>query len=190
MQAQVLGLSVDSIPSLKAWSESMGGIGYPLLSDFYPHGQVARMYGVLRANGIAERAIFIIDKKGVIVYVDVHDISQQPDNEVLFAELARINGMVNAQAAPQPVITPAAEPDADVVMYCTPWCADCRKAREYLNLRNIPYVEVDITRDLAGAQRMRGWTGGKQITPTFNIRGTIIIDFDKTRLVEVLGIKE
>ena len=186
MQAQVLGLSVDSIPSLKAWSESLGGIGYPLLGDFYPHGQVARMYGVLRPEGRCERAIFIIDKLGVIRYIDVHDIDQQPDNEVLFGELAKIAGVSPAQLA-----MPASdEPDADLVMYCTPWCSDCRKAREYLALRKIPYVEVDITRDPAAAQRMRGWTGGKQITPTFNIRGKIVIDFDKARLAEALGIKE
>jgi glutaredoxin len=186
MQAQVLGLSVDSIPSLKAWSESLGGIGYPLLSDFYPHGQVGRMYGVLRPEGRCERAIFIIDKQGVIRYIDVHDIDQQPDNEVLFGELAKIEGVSPAQ----PAMPVADEPDADLVMYCTPWCSDCRKAREYLSLRHIPYLEVDITRDPAAAQRMRGWTGGKQITPTFNFRGTIVIDFDKARLAEVLGIKE
>jgi glutaredoxin 3 len=122
--------------------------------------------------------------------VDVHDSSQQPENEVLFAELARINGVARPQPVPQPEMSASDEPDADIVMYCTPWCPDCRKAREYLNLRNIPYVEVDITRDQAGAQRMRSWTGGKQITPTFNIRGTIIIDFDKPRLAKVLGIKE
>jgi glutaredoxin len=186
MQAQVLGLSVDSIPSLKAWSESLGGIGYPLLSDFYPHGQVATLYGVLRPEGRCERAIFIIDKQGVIRYLDIHDIDHQPDNEVLFGELAKIAGVSQAR----PEIPATDEPDADLVMYCTPWCSDCRNAREYLSLRNIPYVEVDITRDPAAAQRMRGWTGGKQITPTFNIRGTIVIDFDKARLVELLGIKE
>lgn len=190
MQAQVLGLSVDSKPCLKAWSESLGGIGYPLLSDFFPHGQVAHMYGLLRPEGYAERAIVIIDKKGIIRYIDVHQIDQQPDNEVLFSELGKLNDGSPVKAAPLPVMLAADEPDADVVMYCTPWCPDCRKAREYLALRHIPYVEVDITRDPAAAHRMRGWTGGKQITPTFNIRGTIVVDFDKERLAEVLGVKE
>jgi len=70
MQTQVLGLSVDSVPCLKAWADSLGGISYPLLSDFYPHGQVARLYGVFRPEGTSERAIYVIDKQGCIVYVD------------------------------------------------------------------------------------------------------------------------
>ena len=64
VQTQVLGLSVDSTDCLRAWAESLGGITYPLLSDFYPHGQVAERYGVLRGVGSSERAIFVIDKSG------------------------------------------------------------------------------------------------------------------------------
>ena len=90
MQTQVLGLSVDSEPSLKAWSEHVGKITYPLLSDFYPHGQVASAFGVLRAEGYSERSIFVIDKEGIIRYVDVHDIEQKPDNNVLFSALAEL----------------------------------------------------------------------------------------------------
>ena len=90
MQVQVLGLSVDSVPCLVAWAESLGGITYPLLSDFYPHGAVAQLYGVLRPDGKSERAIFVIDKQGIIRYVDVHDIDKQPDRDVLFAELEKL----------------------------------------------------------------------------------------------------
>jgi alkyl hydroperoxide reductase subunit AhpC len=85
-----LGLSVDSVPSLLAWSESLEEITYPLLSDFFPHGQVAQKYGVLRADGTSERAIFVIDRTGIIRYVDVHDIDEQPDNEVLFGVLEEL----------------------------------------------------------------------------------------------------
>ena len=90
MQTQVLGLSVDSEPCLKAWSERLGQITYPLLSDFYPHGQVASAYGVLRAEGYSERTIIVIDKEGIIRYVDVHDIKEKPDNNVLFSALAEL----------------------------------------------------------------------------------------------------
>lgn len=62
-----------------------------MLSDFWPHGQIAERYGVLRSAGYSERAIFIIDRNGIIQYVDIHDIDQQPSNDILFAELARIN---------------------------------------------------------------------------------------------------
>jgi peroxiredoxin len=98
MQTQVLGLSVDSEPCLKAWSERLGKITYPLLSDFYPHGQVASAYSVLRAEGYSERSIFVIDKEGIIRYVDVHDIKEKPDNDVLFSALA----VLEPQAVPAP----------------------------------------------------------------------------------------
>jgi peroxiredoxin len=84
--AQVLGISVDSTPSQVAFAKSLGGIEtYPLLADFHPKGDVSKKYGVWKEDaGICERAIFIVDKQGKIVYIDVHDISEQPDNAQLF----------------------------------------------------------------------------------------------------------
>jgi glutaredoxin len=190
MNAQVLGISVDSVDCLRAWAESVGGITYPLLSDFWPHGQVAQTYGVLRPEGKSERAIFVIDKQGIIRYVDVHDIDLQPDNEELFRVLAQIDPQAAAATAARPAAQPQAEPapTADVVMYCTPWCPDCRRARAYLKERNIAYVEVDISRDRAAAQRVRGWANGNETTPTFNIKGTIIVNFDQAKVNRALGI--
>jgi len=190
MDAQVLGMSVDSVPCLVAWAESLGGITYPLLSDFWPHGRVAQTYGVLRKEGYSERAIFVIDKQGIIRYVDVHDIDLQPDNEELFRVLAKIDPQAAAAAAARPVAQPRAEPvpTADVIMYCTSWCPDCRRARAYLKGRNIAYVEVDISRDRAAAQRVREWANGNETTPTFNIKGTIIVGFDQVKINQALGI--
>lgn len=88
---QVLGISVDSVPSHEAWQKSIGGITYPLLSDFYPHGKVAEQYGVLRGEGHSERALFVIDKQGVVRYIDVHPIDQQPDNEEIFDVLRKLD---------------------------------------------------------------------------------------------------
>ncbi len=85
--AQVLGISIDSVASNTAWVKSLGGLDYPILCDFYPHGEVAQKFGVLRAEGMAERSLFIIDKEGKLAYIDVHDISKQPDNEDLFEVL-------------------------------------------------------------------------------------------------------
>ena len=190
MNAQVLGISVDSVDCLRAWAESVGGITYPLLSDFWPHGQVAQTYGVLRPEGKSERAIFVIDKQGIIRYVDVHDIDLQPDNEELFRVLAQIDPQAAAATAARPAAQPQAEPapTADVVMYCTPWCPDCRRARAYLKGRNIAYVEVDISRDRAAAQRVREWANGNETTPTFNIKGTIIVNFNQAKINQALGI--
>lgn len=87
----VLGISVDSVPCNKAWAQSLGGISYDLLSDFEPKGQVARQFGALRPEGYSERALFIVDKEGKIVYKDIHDISQQPDNEEIFEVLRKLD---------------------------------------------------------------------------------------------------
>ena len=148
MQAQVLGLSVDSVPCLKAWADSLGGISYPLLSDFYPHGQTARLFGVFRPEGYSERAIYVIDKQGCIVYVDVHDIDQQPDNDALFEILAGLNGgapVMTASGASQPATETVAPPTAGVTLYCTPWCPACSRARAFLKQNHIAFAEVDIS---------------------------------------------
>ncbi|MDP2992616.1 MAG: peroxiredoxin [Deltaproteobacteria bacterium] len=89
--AVLIGITVDNIPTLYAWTRQMGELWFPVLSDFWPHGAVANSYGVLRSDGVSERALFIIDKKGVIRYIDVHDINKRPDLEVLIQELEKIN---------------------------------------------------------------------------------------------------
>ena len=89
--AQVLGISVDSVPCNTAWAKSLGGLSYDLLSDFHPKGEVAKAYGAYRANdGISERALFIVDKEGKLAFVDIHNISDQPDNEELFDVLRKL----------------------------------------------------------------------------------------------------
>jgi peroxiredoxin len=91
VDTQVLGISVDSIPSHVAWAKSLGGISYDLLSDFNPKGAVAQAYGAYRdADGITERALFVIDKEGKVAYIDIHDISKQPDNEEIFDVLRKL----------------------------------------------------------------------------------------------------
>ena len=88
--AQVVGVSTDSRFSNAAWAEKLGGITYPLLSDFYPHGAVAERYGVLMPVGMAERALIVVDKNGIIRYIDVHETRDVPDPAVLFEELAKL----------------------------------------------------------------------------------------------------
>jgi len=90
LNAQVLGLSVDHVPCLKAWAQSLGGISFPLLSDFSPLGAVAKKYGVKRREGFSERAIFVLDKYGIIRYIDIHNIKDRPKNKILFAELKKV----------------------------------------------------------------------------------------------------
>jgi peroxiredoxin len=89
--AVVLGITADNIPTLYAWTEQMGGVWFPVLSDFWPHGEVSGKYGVLRSAGTSERALFIVDMLGIIRYIDVHDINDRPDLEVLIRELQKVN---------------------------------------------------------------------------------------------------
>jgi peroxiredoxin len=88
--AILIGITVDNIPSLNAWTNEMGGVWFPVLSDFWPHGTVAEKYGILRSNGVSERALFVIDKDGVIRYVDVHDINTRPGLGALIKELEKL----------------------------------------------------------------------------------------------------
>jgi len=88
--AILLGITVDNIPTLFAWTNQMGKLWFPVLSDFWPHGSVADRYGVLRSDGVSERAIFVIDKKGIIRYIGVGDINKRPRLEILVKELERL----------------------------------------------------------------------------------------------------
>jgi glutaredoxin len=190
LDAQVLGISVDHVPCLKAWAESLGGIqNYPLLSDFWPHGAVAEQYGVLRSVGSSERAIFIIDKQGCIRYIDLHDVDSQPDNQVLFNELRHIDPGAALNEPPEILQREAPLPHGGIVMYCTAWCPDCKQARKWLQERNLDYTEVNITSTPGAAQQVRRWANGNLTTPIFDIDGTILVDWDPDRLKEILGLE-
>jgi len=88
--AQVLGISTDFVASNEAWAKGLGTFSFPLLSDHWPHGHVAALYGVLRGDGRAERALFVIDRNGVIAHVAISEISKQPPPEPILAALDRL----------------------------------------------------------------------------------------------------
>jgi peroxiredoxin (alkyl hydroperoxide reductase subunit C) len=88
--ATLIGITVDNIPTLHAWTRQMGGLWFHVASDFWPHGQVASKYGLLRTDGVTERATIIIDKNGLVRFIDVHDINSIPRLENLVKELNRL----------------------------------------------------------------------------------------------------
>lgn len=88
---QVLGISVDYTASNAAWAKSLGIENIPLLSDYWPHGEVAQKYGVLRPQGFTERATFIVDKEGIIRFKHIYEIDELPTNAELFEALKEIN---------------------------------------------------------------------------------------------------
>jgi peroxiredoxin (alkyl hydroperoxide reductase subunit C) len=91
--AVLIGITVDNIPTLYSWTRQMSTdkLWFPVLSDFFPHGEVAARYGVLRTDGTSERALFVIDKEGIIRYIDVHDINERPPLDNLAAALEKVS---------------------------------------------------------------------------------------------------
>lgn len=90
-EAVLLGITVDNIPTLYAWTRQMGKLWFPVLSDFWPHGAVADRYGVLRSDGVSERALIFIDKKGIIRDIQVNDINKRPDLEACAINLEKMS---------------------------------------------------------------------------------------------------
>jgi alkyl hydroperoxide reductase subunit AhpC len=95
LDAQVVGVSPDSIYSHLAWQEkSIGWQEYPLASDYWPHGGTAVKFGILREGeplpGINERAIFILDKQGTIRFSRIYELGQEPDYEQIVTELEKL----------------------------------------------------------------------------------------------------
>lgn len=86
--AAVFGISIDAQPAKAAWAKTLDSISYDLLSDFHPHGDVAKKYGVFREKeGFSERAIFVIDKAGRIAWSKVYAIPELPRNDEVLAAL-------------------------------------------------------------------------------------------------------
>jgi alkyl hydroperoxide reductase subunit AhpC len=92
LNAQVLDISTDSVYSHIAWQKhDIGTMHFPMCSDFYPHAEVTKAFGILREGpplpGISERAVFIVDKGGRIVFAKLYALDQTPNNEELLAKL-------------------------------------------------------------------------------------------------------
>jgi peroxiredoxin (alkyl hydroperoxide reductase subunit C) len=90
--AQLIGLSSDPRAALRAWSNSLGGLAHPLLSDFWPHGATLKAYDLFNEEGgTARRSLMVIDKEGIIRHTELHQ-GTLPDAQSALAELARLQG--------------------------------------------------------------------------------------------------
>jgi peroxiredoxin (alkyl hydroperoxide reductase subunit C) len=91
LDTEIVAISIDSVFTHKAWADGLGGISYPLLSDFWPHGKVASDFGVfIEEMGFSGRALFVIDKEGIIQYVDVVDPKEIPEIEPVLDALRNL----------------------------------------------------------------------------------------------------
>lgn len=85
-----LGISVDTVPSKKAWAKELGIKNTRLLSDFWPHGEVAIKYGIFRQNvGLSERVNIIVDENQKVIFVKVYPVAQLPDIEEIIRVLEK-----------------------------------------------------------------------------------------------------
>jgi peroxiredoxin len=86
-----VGVSVDTIPSKRAWAKELGITSTRLLADFWPHGHVAKLYGIFRENdGISERANIILDEAGKVIFFKIYEISQLPDIQEVISFLRQL----------------------------------------------------------------------------------------------------
>jgi peroxiredoxin len=86
-----VGVSVDTVPSKKAWANSLGIKNTRLLSDFWPHGKVARLYGIFRReDGISKRLNIIIDENQTIAFFKIYKLGQLPDIQEIVEVLRKM----------------------------------------------------------------------------------------------------
>jgi len=91
--AQLLGLSCDSVPALKVWAQSLGGINYPLMSDFHPHGKASQALGIFNAEGgYPMRSVTIVDPEGIVRAFHTYPPGTLPQPDAVLAELAGLQG--------------------------------------------------------------------------------------------------
>lgn len=91
LNSQVLAVSCDPISSKEAWGKWLGGVSYPLVADFWPHGEMSEAYGVFnREFGRPDRAFFIVDKQGIIRWFKLYKPGELPDTVLVLDALREI----------------------------------------------------------------------------------------------------
>ena len=91
MNCEILQISADPAPSLKGWAEKLGGVPFPLLSDYWPHGAVGKAYGIFNEErGMDKRAAYVVDAKGIVRYAKVYPQGTIPESPELLSELRKL----------------------------------------------------------------------------------------------------
>ncbi|HDL86160.1 MAG TPA: peroxiredoxin [Candidatus Acetothermia bacterium] len=93
LNSVALGISVDSVPAKSAWAKEINLKETRLLADFWPHGAVAKSYGIFREeDGYSERAVIILDEEGIVRFSKVYPISEVPDMGEIMEQLGKLGG--------------------------------------------------------------------------------------------------
>ena len=167
---QVLGISVDSGYCHANWGRDLGGISFPLLSDFEPKGAVAKRYGLyLDGPGITDRATVIVDSSGIVR----HASSVTPDGERDIAALAELCEQVDRELGAGLRDVPAAPgPAGDAMLYVKSGCGFSRAAllaRDNLHLQDTVPVK-NVSDDSAARDELIA-VAGKDQAPCLVVGG-------------------
>jgi peroxiredoxin len=93
--AAIVGISVDGVWCHAAFKENRG-LSFPLLADFEPKGAVARAYDVYRrGDGTSERALFVLDRDGVVFWSEVVPVDVNPGADAILNALDRLTGQTS-----------------------------------------------------------------------------------------------
>jgi hypothetical protein len=168
---QVLGVSIDSIYCHANWARDLGGISFPLLSDFEPKGAVARAHGLyLEDAGITDRATVLIDASGVVHHVS----SVGPGGKRDIGDLASLAERLDAEYAG------AREAFADgpgvggAVLYVRDSCGASRATRVAVDNLHLTGVEIrNVSRDPKALQALRDLSGA-ETAPCLEIGGEVV----------------
>lgn len=128
----------------------------------------------------------VIDREGILRSIMVYPIDHQPDNEDIWKVLAKLEPDAQPMVTTEITSVPQEIPQGEVIMYCTPWCPDCRRARLWFQEQGIPITEVNVIQNAEADARVKAWGNGYRITPTFDINGIIILDFKLEKIKEAL----
>ena len=160
---QTFGISIDSVYCHAYWAASLGGVTYPLLSDFNPKGAVADSFGLyLSAAGITDRATVIIDANGVVQHVS----SVTPAGKRDIAALAELcEGVDKAYGKPLPGSKKPAGVSGEMLLYVKNGCPFSRaalNARVNLHLESVIKPRF-IDEDESALAALEKLTGKKQV---------------------------
>lgn len=169
----VLGVSIDSVHCHANWAKDLGGISFPLLSDFQPKGAVAQGFDAYLAEaGITDRATVIVDKDGVVRYSESVTPAGQRDIAALAAKCAEINGGT-ADPAPRPSL------DADARLFVKSKCGFSRRVLLALdNLHLTKALRVDNVTEVEAARAELTKIGGKDQAPCYVAGGQAMYEAD------------
>lgn len=189
---EVVACSVDSKPSHVRWSETLGGISFPMLCDCWPKGECSRRFGVLLEDrGVSDRATVIVGKDGIVRYAQSVGLDGRRDFSELLGKAQEINGqprtvptssLASEQApascatvsydrprrikAAEAVLTPA-----DATLYLSRGCIHCEVVRNAMaGMTGHARVVVKEVSDPEAREELLSLSPGGQV-PTIVLKG-------------------